>query len=726
MSERDALLRRIDLAGRAALLVAGLLAQTAMWAVGRSWLYVVSAVLLIAVTAESARRPLTNATPKPGRRFRPRELVAVRVVAVVVVVEICLGVIGWLHIGDVRSMATPLGVLLVAVQAGHAVAIESRRDAKLGCAVIVAMLVHVGAFADTARVAVPVLAALVALLIAVALIQRATVLAQVTVVSAVGSLPLLRAWATAVSTAGAMACAAFLLLPNSLHLGSTAHISHAGAAGSLHGAASGRLLAGAATDSLDLRLRGTPTTAPVFAVPANAPAYWQGAVYDSFDGTRWTTTSADLVKPWALDNSGRGTSQTGPVDRLAPAGGTAASRTDTVDVLTAQPLDTVFAPGRATSYAGAGQVSSDGDGVTRLTGGPAKGDRYVVASTQVTASPAVLRAGAGPDATDPRWTALPPQLPTRIADLAAGLAASTATRYDAVVAVEDYLRTHATYDLNSPLPAPGADAVDDFLFISRRGFCEQFASAAVVMLRTRGIPARLVTGYSQGDTSRGTRVMRASDAHAWVQVWYQGTGWVDSDPTASAVPVAHPTANPEVTATPTPAPASHPATAHPAAATPAAPAAAAFPLLARSVHALPAGRFGWLAAIVLAVVVTLMITRLIPLLYRRLRKGADDDWKHGKVGPVLQAYLRLDDALAGVRRGRAPDETLREVSRRLGGQLATAAEVADALRCLERECYGIAALSASDVNTAVAVFDRLRRAVGSHEVAVPREPVDVH
>jgi transglutaminase-like putative cysteine protease len=461
----------------------------------------------------------------------------------------------------------------------------------------------------------------------------------------------------------------------------------------------------------------------VFAVPANTPAYWQGAVYDSFDGTRWTTTSADLVKPWAVDNSGRGTSQTGSVDHLAPSGGTAASRTDTVDVLTAQPLDTVFAPGRATSYAGAGQVSSDGDGATRLTGGPAKGDRYVVASTQVTASPPVLRAGAGPDATDPRWTALPPQLPTRIADLAAGLAASTATRYDAVVAVEDYLRTHATYDLNSPLPAPGADAVDDFLFISRRGFCEQFASAAVIMLRTRGIPARLVTGYSQGETSGGTRVMRASDAHAWVQVWYQGTGWVDSDPTASAVPVAHPAANPEVTATPTPAPASHPATAHPAAATP---AAAAFPLLARSVHALPAGRFGWLAAIVLAVVVTLMITRLIPLLYRRLRKGADDDWKHGKVGPVLQAYLRLDDALAGVRRGRAPDETLREVSRRLGGQLATAAEVADALRCLERECYGIAALSASDVNTAVAVFDRLRRAVGSHEVAVPRDPVDVH
>ena len=91
------------------------------------------------------------------------------------------------------------------------------------------------------------------------------------------------------------------------------------------------------------------------------------------------------------------------------------------------------------------------------------------------------------------------------------------------------------YDLNAPLPAPGEDAVHDFLFDTRLGFCEQIASALTVMLRTQGVPARLATGYLPGTRDRvaGVFEVKASDAHAWVEVWFPESGWQAFDPTAS-------------------------------------------------------------------------------------------------------------------------------------------------------------------------------------------------
>ena len=84
-------------------------------------------------------------------------------------------------------------------------------------------------------------------------------------------------------------------------------------------------------------------------------------------------------------------------------------------------------------------------------------------------------------------------------------------------------------------PTDGVDAVHDFLFDSRRGFCEQIASALAVMLRTQGVPTRVATGYVAGARDRiaGVYEVRASDAHAWVEVWFPETGWQAFDPTAS-------------------------------------------------------------------------------------------------------------------------------------------------------------------------------------------------
>jgi hypothetical protein len=97
------------------------------------------------------------------------------------------------------------------------------------------------------------------------------------------------------------------------------------------------------------------------------------------------------------------------------------------------------------------------------------------------------------------------------------------------------------------VPPAGVDAVDDFLFGSRRGFCEQIATALAVMLRSRGVPARLATGYVPGERDRVTGLwkVRASDAHAWVEVWFPETGWQAFDPTAD-VPLAGDAARPSV------------------------------------------------------------------------------------------------------------------------------------------------------------------------------------
>ncbi|MEP4648671.1 MAG: transglutaminase-like domain-containing protein, partial [Ilumatobacter sp.] len=109
--------------------------------------------------------------------------------------------------------------------------------------------------------------------------------------------------------------------------------------------------------------------------------------------------------------------------------------------------------------------------------------------------------------------------------------------YDTILAYQAWMGLNTLYDLNAPVP--DGDAVDDFLFGSQRGFCEQIASSLVVMLRSQGVPARLATGYVPGTRDRisGVFEVKASDAHAWVEVWFPETGWEAFDPTAE-VPLA--------------------------------------------------------------------------------------------------------------------------------------------------------------------------------------------
>jgi hypothetical protein len=116
---------------------------------------------------------------------------------------------------------------------------------------------------------------------------------------------------------------------------------------------------------------------------------------------------------------------------------------------------------------------------------------------------------------------------------------TAATTYDKVTALQDWMAANLQYSLNVPLLQKGADAVDQFLFVDRRGFCEQIATSLVVMLRSLGVPARVVAGYAPGQRNpfTGLYEVRASDAHLWTEVWFPGVGWESFDPTA-VVPLA--------------------------------------------------------------------------------------------------------------------------------------------------------------------------------------------
>ncbi|GLY14037.1 hypothetical protein Kisp01_10530 [Kineosporia sp. NBRC 101677] len=142
---------------------------------------------------------------------------------------------------------------------------------------------------------------------------------------------------------------------------------------------------------------------------------------------------------------------------------------------------------------------------------------------------------ADPDALiDPRYLQVPDTLPARVRDLGEQLVGGATTRLAAVQAVGTRLRQSMSYTLDAPVPPSGADAVDFALFESHQGFCEHYASAAVMLLRSGGIPARMVVGYlAEGKESIGDdrQLIRQAQAHAWAEVWFPGAGWVTFEST---------------------------------------------------------------------------------------------------------------------------------------------------------------------------------------------------
>jgi len=138
--------------------------------------------------------------------------------------------------------------------------------------------------------------------------------------------------------------------------------------------------------------------------------------------------------------------------------------------------------------------------------------------------PEILQTYLQPLAVDPR-----------IGAMAQEITAGSDNSYDKAKALENYLSTHYGYTLQLPAKIP-KDPLADFLFTRKRGHCEYFASAMAVMLRNLGIPSRVVNGFRGGEYNdiNGQYVIRARDAHSWVEAYFPGQGWVSFDPTPAS------------------------------------------------------------------------------------------------------------------------------------------------------------------------------------------------
>jgi hypothetical protein len=292
------------------------------------------------------------------------------------------------------------------------------------------------------------------------------------------------------------------------------------------------------SDVMDLRARGQLSNDVVFRVRAPFAQLWRAEVFDTYDGSLWTESRHHLSPLINNDSGGYDVpgaqSFSGPTKQLV----------QTFFIQQAQPNVLFGAAQPQTVYFPSGALQANADLSIRA---PIFLDQGLVYSVE-SAVPAV------PDGElaqlppmrrlpqhgyDARFLQLPSELPQRDRALADQITAGTQNEYGAVMAVQSWLQTNTRYDLTVPREPPGVDAVDHFLFDTRRGFCEHIASAMAVLLRAEGIPTRIVTGYGPGERNpfTGYYDVRYSDAHAWVEVLYPHIGWIPYDPTFGVPPV---------------------------------------------------------------------------------------------------------------------------------------------------------------------------------------------
>lgn len=162
----------------------------------------------------------------------------------------------------------------------------------------------------------------------------------------------------------------------------------------------------------------------------------------------------------------------------------------------------------------------------------------VVSSVSVASVEELQKAGTDYPEWAGRYLELPSNMSRRVVGQARRLVREANNPYDAALAIQDYARGF-TYDIDVTSPPPDRDAVEWFLFTSREGYCDYFASAMAVMARSVGIPSRVVSGYNTGTFNQETGLyeVRQENAHSWPELFFPTYGWVRFEPTPSQPPV---------------------------------------------------------------------------------------------------------------------------------------------------------------------------------------------
>jgi hypothetical protein len=291
-------------------------------------------------------------------------------------------------------------------------------------------------------------------------------------------------------------------------------------------------------------LYGRRTGATMLEISAPQPALWRMQVLERFGWRGWEVSSG-LV----------------PEDLPEPA-----ARTVEVEVrVRGLRNDMVVSPGQIVSLRADGRVSPGSGDAWRITPMPGPGDTYRVQANVIDVDAEALRNAPPPDS-DPRvkeytgirerWSGewlgnrrRPGAFGSRpeasggllrygwygeAADLARSLSAGARNQFEIVERVQRYLTEGGRFRYDTKVERTSRVPLLDFLLRTRTGYCQHFAGAAALLLRLAGVPTRVVAGFATGLEQDGRYVVRDADAHAWIEVYFSGIGWVPFNPTPAA------------------------------------------------------------------------------------------------------------------------------------------------------------------------------------------------
>ena len=292
------------------------------------------------------------------------------------------------------------------------------------------------------------------------------------------------------------------------------------------------------SDHIDLGVVGRLQTDPSVALrltysdlpkqpPERLAVYFRGATLDQYDGHAWFREQAALqpadhersvypIKRWPDQQLDRSVAvELSPIDPTIVFLPTDAVALQVLPQMRGEGADTV------TLYRNA-------DDEYRYATEPTLGLRYRVYLDS-------MRPACAPPLSPTeriRYLKLPPNVSNRLEKLARSWVGAEMDPLKQAALIERHLRQEYRYDLDSP-SGGAANPIEDFLFTTKRGHCEYYATAMAVMLRTLGVPSRDVTGFGAATYNRFGHfyVVRQSDAHSWVEAWSESSGWQRFDPT---------------------------------------------------------------------------------------------------------------------------------------------------------------------------------------------------
>ncbi len=302
------------------------------------------------------------------------------------------------------------------------------------------------------------------------------------------------------------------------------------------------------------------------AAPPDRRYYWRSRVFDTYENGNWRSLALDRVRtsvaPFEVGQESYAIQSRQPVTQQVTMGLNAsrlvylAPQPASVDLTVISDLRFLDAEREAANIH-----------VIRPARVLQRGDTYTATSLMSNATANELRA-AGENY--PQWVRdtqfyVPPSVTGRTLVLAREIVeqAGAVTPYDKAKAIERWLRANMAYNESIPAPPIGQDPIDWFLFDYREGYCNYYASAMIMMLRSQGIPARMGAGFAEGEWNGSQYVVRERDAHTWVEVYFPGYGWIEFEPTAAQQAINRgdetdepvlPTATPAATNTPTETP----------------------------------------------------------------------------------------------------------------------------------------------------------------------------